>query len=239
MRFPLRLTWCLALGAVARSSGTYRGPIFHLDLSGDSGEAGSATLSDFPVVWISGSDALDHAEVARLANDLAQARRYVFLQTNAVSLRRRIHELRPSPRMYLAIRFEGTQTFHDSHTGRPGAFRHAIEAIRSAQLAGFLVCAHLVIHPATDQTELAPLYQTLSKLDLDGFLISPASPVPPLVAMAARERRDLLPRRWSRLSQLLDSVLLPAAAPASLAAARAARTTSESVSTNCEEGAQA
>jgi len=38
---------------------------------------------------------------------------------------------------------------------------------------------------------------------------------------------------------LLDSVLLPAAAPASLAAARAARTTSESVSTNCEEGAQA
>jgi hypothetical protein len=243
MQFPLRLTSRLALGALARSSGPIRGQIFHLNVSRDSVNADSFELPAAPVVWISGSDTLDHADVARLANTLARARRYVFLQTNAASLRRRIHEFRPSSRFYLVIRFEGMQAFHDSHSGREGAFRHAIDAIRSAKLAGFLVCAHLIIHPATHQADLAPLYRALSGMDLDGFLISPASHMPQVVTMAASARREFLPRRWARFSQMLDGVLLPAV-EASVQIASAVhvgrkRADSESVSTNCEEGAQA
>jgi hypothetical protein len=239
MRFPLRLASRLALGLGARSK---RDPIFHLDLTRNSASGGVSSLPAAAVVWISGADSLDHADVARLANSLAHARRYVFLQTNAASLRRRIHEFRPSSRLYLTVRFEGTQAFHDSHNGREGAFRHAIDAIDCAKLAGFLVCAHLVIHPGTDPADLQPLYRSFAKLDLDGFLISPASPLPQLVAMTATARQRLLPGRWSRLSQTLDSVLLPAVSgstPVADPRGSRDRVTSDSVSTNCEKGAQA
>jgi hypothetical protein len=239
MRFPLRLASRLALGSGARSK---RDPIFHLDLTRNSVSAGGSNLPAAAVVWISGADSLDHADVARLANSLAQGRRYVFLQTNAASLRRRIHEFRPSSRLYLTVRFEGAQAFHDWHNGCEGAFRHAIDAIHCAKLAGFLVCAHLIIHPVADPADLEPLHRSFSKLDLDGFLISAASPLPQLVAMAASARQRLLPRRWARLSQTLDSVLLPAvsgSAPVVGTRGRHDRVTSDSAPTNCEEGAQA
>jgi hypothetical protein len=239
MRFPLRLASRLALGSGARGK---RDPIFHLDLTRNSGSAGGSNSPAAAVVWISGADSLDHADVARLANSLAQGRRYVFLQTNAASLRRRIHEFRPTSRLYLTVRFEGTQAFHDSHNGREGAFRHAIDAIHCAKLAGFLVCAHLVIHPSTDPADLEPLHRSFSKLDLDGFLISAASPSPQLETIAATARQKLLPPRWSRLSQTLDSVLLPAvpgSAPVVSPRGSHDRVTSDSASTNCEEGVQA
>ena len=243
MRFPLRLTSRLTLKALAGAPGQKRAAIFHLDVSRDSVNVDSLELPAAPVVWISGSDTLDHADVARLANTLARARRYVFLQTNAASLRRRIHEFRPSSRFYLVVRFEGTQAFHDSQSLREGAFRHAIDAIRSAKLAGFLVCAQLMLHPATDQADLAPLYGVLSELDLDGFVISPASSAPQLLTMAASARREFLPRRWARFSRMLDGVLLPAV-DASMQLASSAKAgrdhvASEPVSTNCEEGVQA
>jgi hypothetical protein len=243
MRFPLRLTSRLALKARAGAPGQKRGAIFHLDVSRDSVNVDSLELPAAPAVWISGSDSLDHANVARLANTLAGARRYVFLQTNAASLRRRIHEFRPSSRFYLVVRFEGTEAFHDSHSGREGAFRHAIDAIRSAKLAGFLVCAQLMLHPGTEQAELAPLYRALSELDLDGFLISPASTDTLLAVMAASARREFLPWPWARFAQMLDAVLLPALdastqVGSSIHAGRN-REASEPVSTNCEEGVQA
>jgi hypothetical protein len=239
MRFPLRLASRLALRSGARSK---RDPIFHLDLTRNSVSARGSNLPAAAVVWISGADSLDHADVARLANSLARARRYVFLQTNAASLRRRIHEFRPTSRLYLTVRFEGTQAFRDSHNGREGTFRHAIDAINCAKLAGFLVCAHLVIHPGTDPADLGPLHRSFSKLDLDGFLISAASPLPELVAMAASARQKLLLPRWSRLSKTVDSVLLPAvsgSAPVAGPRGSRDRVTSDSVSANCEEGAQA
>jgi hypothetical protein len=243
MRFPLRLTARLALGAAARSTGSKRGPVSLLDLSRDSSKSDTRKLPNSPIVWISGSDSLDHPHVAQLANSIAAARRYVFLQTSAATLRRRIHEFRPSSRLYLAIRFDGTQAAHDLHAGRDGAFHHAIDAIRSAKLAGFLVCAHLIVHRGTDSAQLGQLYRVLGELNLDGFMISPASSSPQLLTRAAIARRDLLTRPWSRFSQILDSVLLPAvSATATIGSpSHVVRDTtiSESVSNGCEEGAQA
>jgi MoaA/NifB/PqqE/SkfB family radical SAM enzyme len=205
MRFPLRLTADLAFGRAVRAVGLRRKSplIFNLDAD-ENAPAGS------PIVWIGGSEPLERAEAPRLANALAAAGHYVFLSTNGILLRRRIHEFQPSARLYLTIRFDGTQASRDRRAGREGAFKLVLDGIRTAKLSGFLLCAQLIVHAGSDAVELAMLHEELRELNLDGFLISPAARNRELASNVADVRRRLLTRRWPQLSRLLDSVALPA-----------------------------
>jgi hypothetical protein len=197
MRFPLRLAADLALGRAARALGLRRNDPLILNLALNGTISGSS-----PVVWIGGSEPLERAEIASAANSLAAAGRYVFLPTDGVLLRRRIHEFQPSSRLFLTIRFDGKQASEDRCA--------AVEAIRTAKLCGFLLCAQVILHAASDVVELTMLRDELGKLRLDGFLISPAAPANELVREVENLRRRLLPRGWSQLSRLLDSVAHPA-----------------------------
>jgi MoaA/NifB/PqqE/SkfB family radical SAM enzyme len=205
MRFPLRLTADLSFGRAVRAVGLRRKSplIFNLDTDEN-------VTAKSPIVWIGGSEPLERAETARVANALAAAGHYVFLSTNGILLRRRIHEFQPSARLYLTIRFDGTRPSHDRRAGREGAFHAALDSIRTAKLSGFLLCAQLMVHADGDAVELAMLHDELRKLNLGGFLISPAARSRELASNVADVRRQLLTRRWAQLSRLLDSVALTA-----------------------------
>ena len=134
----------------------------------------------------------------------------MFLPTTGILLRRRIHEFQPSPRLHLTIRFDGAELAHDGRVGHQGAFRDALESVRTARLSGFLLCAQLVLHAPSESAEIERLHGELRELDFDGFLISPASSVSEeLRSSVLALRRRLLSRRWALLSSLLDSVVSP------------------------------
>lgn len=210
MRFPLRLTADLTLAMAARALRADRhGPLI-LKLAPES------VLSELPppasvgrIVWMGGSEPLERTEIARYANSLAAAKRHVFLQTDGMLLRRRIHEFKPSWYLRFAVRFHGLEAAHDRLLGMAGAYRLALEAIRSAHRAGFLICALTVLHAPGEVEDLAKLHSELHALDLDGLLIAGTSHTPELQLAVARARRRLLSHRWARLSSLLDSVALP------------------------------
>ena len=243
MRFPLRLTADLTLGLAARAIRLKRphalisALVPDEDFSGAAAALDSASRLHSPIVWIADSGSLEHPEIARAANALAAAGRHVFLQTDGALLRRRIHEFKPSSRFHLTIRFDGTQPVHDRRAAREGAFQATLDGIRAARLSGFLICAHLIAHPGSDAVELTILHDELRKLDLDGFLISPATPTRELARGVADARRRLLSRRWALLSRLLDSVTLPAPARESSRIPRSP--VAELAQASCEEGVQA
>jgi hypothetical protein len=201
MRFPLRLAADLALGRAARALGLRRSDPLILNLAAD--EAASASS---PIVWIGGPEPLERLEIASVVNSLAAAGRYVFLPTDGVLLRRRIHEFRPSSRLFLMIRFDGTQTAKERQA--------TLDAVRSARLSGFLLCAQLIFRADGDAVELTMLHDELHRLRLDGFLISTAAPASELARDVEELRRRLLARGWAQLSRLLDPVALPAHAAA-------------------------
>jgi hypothetical protein len=232
MRFPLRLTVDLTFGVAARAIRLRLNPPL---ISPVSPEGNAHTSS--PIVWIAGVKPLEHPEVARMANALAAARRHVFLPADGVLLRRRIHEFQPTSRLHLTFRFDGTQASHDRRAGREGAFQAALEGIRAAKLSGFLICACLILHADSDGVELAILHAELRKLDLDGFLISPAARTIELERSAADARRRLLSRRWALLSRLLDSATMPAMSAESSQVPR--NSVVELPQASCEEGVQA
>jgi len=121
------------------------------------------------IVWIGGSEPLDHPGIGHLARLFVQSGHFLFLETSAVALRQRIHEFQPSSRLYLVVRFLGSEAVHDRRMGRAGAFRAALEGIRAAQLSGFLICAKVDISPE-DVREVLPLCYDLDGLDFDGII---------------------------------------------------------------------
>jgi len=203
MGFPLRLAADLTLGLAARSLRLHRSHPLILNLVA----GGNADDSKSPMIWMGGPEPLALPETPRVVNSLAAAERHVFLPTTGLLLRRRIHEFQPSPHLHLTICFDGTEASHDGRAGRQGAFRDALESIRTARLSGFLLCAQLILHSASEVAELERLHAELRKRDLDGFLISASeSAGKDLRSSVAALRRQLLSRRWALLSTLLDSV---------------------------------
>jgi len=232
MTFSLGLTADLMLALAARSIGTQQNcpPILRLSpdmnlqtgtapLSISDHPAGKGSLASgalvprfrSPIIWIAGSEPLDSPEVARLANALAASGRSVFLETSGRSLKRRLHEFQPSSRFHVAVRFDGLESRESWRNPRDGAFCAGLEAIRMARLAGFFTCALLVFDHGTATGELEQLHADISKLDVDGFLITSAAPDPGMERNVTELRRRLLTRRWALLSSLLDASAVPAA----------------------------
>jgi hypothetical protein len=85
-----------------------------------------------------------------------------------------------------------------------------------ARLAGFFTCAQLVLQSKTTSSELVELHHEICKLDVDGFLITPAARTPELAKEAGRLCRRLLGWRWSLLSSLLDAGESPVSTQTSL-----------------------
>jgi hypothetical protein len=231
MTFSLRLTADLTLALAARAFGNKQVYPPILQLSADTNfhtapafssagaqQAGSdsspsgALVSRYrsPIVWISGSEPLDYAEVPRFTNALAASGRSVFLETSGALLKRRLHEFQPSDRFYFTVRFEGLAPAHDQRNAREGAFAVGMEAVRMARLAGFLTCALLVMHPQSAPGELEQLHADIRKLDIDGCLIIRAARAPELEQTVKQLRNRLLSRGWALLSDLVESAVLPA-----------------------------
>jgi hypothetical protein len=262
MTFSLRLTADLTLALAARSINTKPSypPILRLSpdinfqtdaaplsVGGQRAGNGSAQPEALvprfrsPIIWIAGPEPLDSPEVPRFANTLAASGRSVFLETSGISLKRRLHEFQASSRFYFAVRFDGLESSDGQGDGqgnsRGGSFRVGREAIRMARLAGFFTCALLVLRPATAAGELEQLHGDISKLDVDGFLITSAALDPGMRNNVTQLRRRLLSRRWALLSSLLDSSPVPVASGASEEIER--RALSESRPGDLEEGVEA
>jgi hypothetical protein len=220
--FSLRLTADLALALCARVRGDGP-PILHLStdtdfstvarLPSESSDQPGEVLPQSgalvrryrsPIIWIGGAEPLDHPDVARFANALVASGRSVFLETSGAALKRRLHEFKPSSRFYVTVRFDHRDPPRIRRDARDGAFQVGAEAIRMAHLAGFFVCARLILHPDTGTGELAKLHAEIRKLNVDGFVISAATESPELATRAGQIRRRLLNRRWALLSSLLD-----------------------------------
>ncbi len=234
MTFTLRLTADLSLALAARALGNKNADPLILQLSpdtdfqiasgsssrdarpgGNSPSQSGALVPRYrsPILWIAGSEPLDYPEVARFTNALAASDRHVFLQTSGAALKRRLHEFQPSSRFYFTIRFDGTRPLEEQQSIGDGANRVGLEAIRMARLAGFFTCAHLVAGGDVAAGDLELLHAEVSKLDVDGFLITGAANEPGLEKSVKKLRRRLLSRRWALLSDLVEAAARPSALP--------------------------
>ncbi len=127
-----------------------------------------------PIVSVCGGEPLIHPEIGEMVERIIDRKKHVYLCTNGTLLARKIELLRPSSRIFINVHLDGMEASHDAITCRSGVFSKAIEGIQAAKEAGFLVYTNTTVYRETDVHELAVLFQYLTELGVDGFMLSPA-----------------------------------------------------------------
>ena len=127
-----------------------------------------------PVVSICGGEPMIYPEIGRLVRELLARKRHIYLCTNGMFIRKRLHEFRPSSQFFFNVHLDGLEKTHDLCVERDGVFREAVEGIKAAKAAGFLVCSNTTVYRETDLEEIAELYAYLENLGVDGYMLSPA-----------------------------------------------------------------
>ncbi len=142
-----------------------------------------------PIVSICGGEPTIYPELGKLVSELLARKRHIYLCTHGMFIRRRLKEFRPSSRFFFNVHLDGLEATHDIIVERAGVFREAIEGIKAAKAAGFLVCSNTTIYKQTDMAEIADLFGFLTGLGVDGFMLSPA------YSYAAVESKELFMNR--------------------------------------------
>lgn len=127
-----------------------------------------------PIVSICGGEPLIYPEIGELVRGILQRRKHIYLCTNGMFIQRRLHEFRPTSRFFFNVHLDGLEETHDRAVERTGVFRAAVEGIKAAKKAGFLVCTNTTVFKDTDMDEIDALYEYLTALGVDGFMLSPA-----------------------------------------------------------------
>jgi hopanoid biosynthesis associated radical SAM protein HpnH len=127
-----------------------------------------------PIVSICGGEPLIYPEIGQLVRSILHRRKHIYLCTNGMFIQKRLHEFKPTSRFFFNVHLDGLEETHDRAVERDGVFRAAIEGIKAAKKAGFLVCTNTTVFKETDIREIDSLFAYLSKLGVDGFMLSPA-----------------------------------------------------------------
>ena len=128
---------------------------------------------DAPVVSIPGGEPLIHPEIKEIVEGLVARKRYVYLCTNAILLKRKIDQFKPSKFLTFSIHMDGLKEEHDHAVCREGVFDIAVEAIREAKKRGFRVTTNTTFFEGTDPDRARRLFDLLTKLGVEGMTISP------------------------------------------------------------------
>jgi len=127
-----------------------------------------------PIVSICGGEPLIYPEIGKLVKGILHRKKHIYLCTNGVFLKKKLHEFTPTSRFFFNIHLDGLEANHDKAVEKEGVFKAAIEGIQAAKAAGFLVCTNTTIYKETDIAEIDALFAYLTKLGVDGFMVSPA-----------------------------------------------------------------
>lgn len=130
--------------------------------------------AEAPIVSICGGEPLIYRPIGELVTGILERRKHIYLCTNGVFLRKKLHLFRPTSRFFFNVHLDGLEQTHDRLVERPGVFREAVEGIRAAKQAGFLICTNTTVYRETDIDELDALFAYLTDLGVDGFMIAPA-----------------------------------------------------------------
>ena len=127
-----------------------------------------------PIVSICGGEPLIYPEIGRLVKEILRKKKHIYLCTNGMFIKKKLGEFRPTTRFFFNVHLDGMEKTHDRAVEREGVFKAAVEGIKLAKKAGFLVCTNTTIFRETDLGEIDELFSYLTRIGVDGFLLSPA-----------------------------------------------------------------
>ncbi|MCU1490537.1 MAG: Radical domain protein [Acidimicrobiaceae bacterium] len=128
-----------------------------------------------PMVSLAGGEPLLHPQIEEIVQGLMARKRFVYLCTNAVLLRRKMDRFKPSPYFSFVVHLDGLRERHDEAVDRAGVFDEAVEAIREAKRRGFRVTTNSTFFTNDSPKTVREVLDFINDdLKVDAMMISPA-----------------------------------------------------------------
>jgi hopanoid biosynthesis associated radical SAM protein HpnH len=127
-----------------------------------------------PIVSIAGGEPLIHREIHEIAKELVERRRFVYLCTNAIMMRKKLDLFSPSQYFAWSVHIDGLRERHDESVCRTGIFDQAVEAVREAKRRGFRVTTNSTFFGQDNATSIRAVLDFLNdELEVDEMQIAP------------------------------------------------------------------
>jgi hopanoid biosynthesis associated radical SAM protein HpnH len=157
-----------------------------------------------PIVSICGGEPMIYPGLSQLVAEILGRKKNIILCTNGMFIRKQLKEFKPTSRLFFNVHLDGLEKTHDICVERDGVFREAIEGIKAAKAAGFLVTSNTTVYKETDIEEIADLFAYLQTLGVDGHMISPAYSYAAVMTKEIFMSRDEIRDKFKQASKLLE-----------------------------------
>jgi len=125
-----------------------------------------------PIVSIPGGEPLIHREMPQIVNGLIEQKRFVYLCTNALLLKKKLDDYAPSPYLTFSIHLDGLGEEHDKAVGQEGVFEQVTEAIREAVRRGHRVTINCTLFSTAELERTADFFDFVMALGVESITIS-------------------------------------------------------------------
>jgi hopanoid biosynthesis associated radical SAM protein HpnH len=126
-----------------------------------------------PMVSIPGGEPLMHPQIAEIVEGLVARKKYIYLCTNALLLKEKIHLFKPSKYLTFSVHLDGQREEHDLAVCREGGYDIALDAIKEALSRGFRVTTNTTLFDGADPKSVRAFFDDMMELGLEGMMLSP------------------------------------------------------------------
>ncbi|MEZ5933838.1 MAG: adenosyl-hopene transferase HpnH [Alphaproteobacteria bacterium] len=127
-----------------------------------------------PIVSIPGGEPLIHKDIVKIVDGIVARKKFVYLCTNALLVKKKIDDFKPSPYLTFSIHLDGLKEHHDKAVCQDGVFDKAVEAIRLLRARGFRVNINTTLFDGVAPDQVAAFFDYVTtELDVEGITVSP------------------------------------------------------------------
>jgi hopanoid biosynthesis associated radical SAM protein HpnH len=126
-----------------------------------------------PMVSIPGGEPLLHKEIDKIVEGIIARKKFVYLCTNALLLKKKMDLFTPSPYLTFSVHLDGLKEEHDKSVSQEGVFDRAVEAIQQAVQRGFRVTVNCTLFNNAEPERVADFFDYVKTLGVEGVTVSP------------------------------------------------------------------
>jgi hopanoid biosynthesis associated radical SAM protein HpnH len=126
-----------------------------------------------PMVSIPGGEPLMHSQIDKIVDGLVARKKYIYLCTNALLLKEKLHLFKPSKFLTFSVHMDGQKEHHDFSVCREGGYELAVEGIREAVNRGFRVTTNTTLFDGADPNSVRAFFDEMMDLGVEGMMLSP------------------------------------------------------------------